>query len=297
MNSNPKISIFLTSYNHGKYLHESIKSVLNQTYQDYELIILDDASQDDSWEIIHSYTDPRIKAFRNAENRKGIRLNDAIVKLSAGEYIAVHHSDDVWEDRKLEKQVAYLDSHPQIGAVFTLVTLIDEQSQIFSDLYHKDYRIFDQPNRTRHEWLNHFFFIGNALCHPSILIRRDCYQDMGLPRRGLAQVPDLDGWIRLCMKYEIFILQEKLIRFRIRAGAKNASGNRPDTRIRDHYEKLQLLNNYRSISTAEEFIKYFPGSLEAPQQGQRRHSICAWPDVCGFRPNDDSQIIRIGFAV
>ncbi len=254
----PQISIILTSYNHGKYLRESIQSVLDQTYRDFELIILDDASTDNSWEIIGSYSDPRIRSFRNEVNRKGIRLADVINKYSSGDYIAVHHSDDVWEPQKLEKQVLFLDANPHIGAVFSLVTIIDEEGRSFSDESHKYFKVFKQPNRTRHEWLNHFFFHGNALCHPSVLIRKKCYEDCGYFRRGLAQLPDLDFWIRLCLKYDIYILQEKLVRFRVRADEKNVSGNRPTTRVRDHFEKLHILDNYQTIPTVDDLLMIFP---------------------------------------
>ena len=258
MITKPHVSIILTSYNHGKYLRESIQSVLNQTYQDYELIIRDDASTDNSWEIINSFSDSRIRSFRNEVNRMGICLNDVITKYSSGDYIAIHHSDDVWEPQKLEKQVLFLDENPHIGAVFSLVAIINEAGREFTDETHKYFKVFKQPNRTRYEWLNHFFFHGNALCHPSVLIRKKCYAECGFSRRGLAQLPDLDFWIRLCLKYDIYILQEKLVRFRVRADEKNVSGNRPTTRVRDHFEKLHILNNYQAIPTVDDLIMIFP---------------------------------------
>ena len=104
----PKVSVILTSFNHAKYLREAIDSVLNQTFTHFELIIWDDASSDNSWEIIQSYQDPRIKAFRNDVQRRGIYgINKAISEVAQGEFIAIHHSDDVWEFAKLDKQIAY----------------------------------------------------------------------------------------------------------------------------------------------------------------------------------------------
>lgn len=101
-----KVSIILTSFNHAKYLREAIESALNQTFSDFELIIWDDASTDDSWEIIQSYSDPRIKSFRNDVRRRGIYgINRAISEVAEGEYIAIHHSDDVWELNKLALRI------------------------------------------------------------------------------------------------------------------------------------------------------------------------------------------------
>ena len=117
-----KVSVILTSYNHAEYLREAIDSVLNQTFQDFELIIWDDASNDDSWQIIRSYNDSRIKAFQNPRNQGPVfGVNKAILEIATGEYIAIHHSDDVWDLSKLEKQLDFLEVNQNIGAVFSSV--------------------------------------------------------------------------------------------------------------------------------------------------------------------------------
>lgn len=263
----PKVSVVLTSYNHGKFLREAIDSVLKQTFSDFELIIWDDASSDDSWEIISQYADPRINVFRNEEQKRGIwGINKSIAEVASGEYIAIHHSDDAWEAEKLEKQVSFLDSHPEIGAVFTRVTVIAEDGTLL-DAKHWYATIFDQPNRSRHEWLRFFFRQGNALCHPSVLIRKVCYEQCGLYRFGLAQVGDFDMWVRLCLKYDIHILPEKLIRFRVLNDEGNASGNRPEVRVRVMYEWYKVLQNYRRIELYDDLLKVFP----CAEQYKRSH--------------------------
>jgi glycosyltransferase involved in cell wall biosynthesis len=94
----PKISVILTSFNHEKYIREAIESVLVQTFIDFELIIWDDASTDQSWDIINSYSDTRIKAYRNEVNRRYV-INRAIIEVASGQYIAIHHSNDIWEKK------------------------------------------------------------------------------------------------------------------------------------------------------------------------------------------------------
>jgi glycosyltransferase involved in cell wall biosynthesis len=257
----PKVSVILTSFNHEKYIQETIDSSLNQTFTDFELIIWDDASSDNSWDLINQYSNPRIKAFRNEERKRGIwGINKAISEVATGEYIAIHHSDDVWEPDKLEKQVAFLDANSEIGAVFTNALAITEHSSPLTDEKHPYYNIFDQPNRTRHEWLRFFFSRGNALCHPSVLIRKSCYEDCGLYRFGLAQVGDFDMWIRLCLRHEIYVLPERLVRFRVRDNEANSSGSRPGTRIRSAYELYKLLDNYKKIASFEDLVKIFPSA-------------------------------------
>ena len=253
----PTVSVILTSYNHEKYLQSSIDSVLAQTYTDFELVIVDDASTDRSWEIIESYQDPRIVKIRHAENLL-FYANHTIQNLTRGAYIAILHSDDIWEPEKLEQQVAFLDTHPECGATFSWARIIDEDGEPYLDETNYYFSIFSQPNRTRHEWLNFFFHNGNALCHPSVLIRRQCYEECGYYRDGLAQLPDLDMWMRVCLKYDIFVIPQKLLRFRLRRHEANSSGNRRDTRIRYDTEFYQLLDNYILTLSFYELTLIFP---------------------------------------
>jgi glycosyltransferase involved in cell wall biosynthesis/uncharacterized coiled-coil protein SlyX len=253
----PKVSVLLTSFNHSQFIREAIDSVLKQTFTDFELLILDDASTDDSWWIIKSYQDPRIKAIRNA--KKGeitSKVIDVISNVAAGEYIAVHHSDDLWETDKLGKQVAYLEAHADTGAVFTDAGAISEESLPLEGHFYSG--IFAQPNRTRHEWLRHFFNHGNALCHPSVLIRKECFDVCGFYRPWLWQIDDFDMWMRLLMKYEIHVLPEKLTRFRVRNHEANVSGNYRTARVRNLYEYHRILDNYRGIDNFEDLCLVFP---------------------------------------
>ena len=253
----PKVSVLLTSFNHSQFIREAIDSVLQQTFTDFELLILDDASTDDSWWIIKSYQDPRIKAIRNG--KKGeitSKVIDVISNIATGEYIAVHHSDDLWETDKLGKQVAYLEKHADTGAVFTDAGAISEESLPLEGHFYSG--IFAQPNRTRHEWLRHFFNHGNALCHPSVLIRKECFDVCGFYRPWLWQIDDFDMWMRLLMKYEIHVLPEKLTRFRVRNHEANVSGNYRTARVRNLYEYHRILDNYRGIDNFEDLCLVFP---------------------------------------
>ncbi len=259
----PKVSVVLTSYNHEKYIKEAIDSVLNQTYTDFELIIWDDASTDNSWNIINCYNDKRIIKFRNEYNRRAVyAINNSISEVAKGEYIAIHHSDDVWEPAKLKKQVEFLDNNQGCGAVFTAASIIDDNGDYFLNRKHLYYSIFEQSNKNRFEWLRHFFYKGNGLCHPSVLIRKNCFNECGFYRAGLAQLLDLDMWIRLCLKYEIYVIQDKLVRFRIRANEANASGNRPEVIIRDSNEWLIIAKNFLQISSYDDIIKTFPSAVK-----------------------------------
>ena len=258
-----RVSVILLSYNHAKFIREAIDSTLGQTFADFELIVVDDCSSDNSWELISQYSDQRIKSYRNERNIGGVAgVNRAISELASGELIAIHHSDDVWEPDKLEKQVAFLDARPEMGAVFSDAIAIGEDGALLADGDHFYSSIFSQPNRTRHEWLRFFFGRGNALCHPSVLIRKRVFDDCGLYINGLAQSADFNMWIRVCMRYEIHVLQEKLVRFRVLDNEANASGSRRDSRMRGVYELYKNFDLYLQIRNRDDLFKVFPSMVE-----------------------------------
>jgi glycosyltransferase involved in cell wall biosynthesis len=253
----PKVTVILTSRNHENFLREAIDSVLAQSWQDFELIIWDDASTDHSWEVIQRYSDARIRAFKNETQRYGVYGVNKSIDIANGEYIAIHHSDDVWETDKLEKQVKILDSRPEIGAVFTWIKAINDAGEIL-----KSFTTLEQKNRTRQEWLRHFFTSGNALCHPTVLIRKQCYSDCGNYRSGLWLLPDFDMWVRLCLRYEIFILPEPLIRFRWHEDGSNSSNSKTSTLNRGSFESFIVLENYSHLHDIDEILKIFPSAAK-----------------------------------
>lgn len=254
----PRVSIVIPAYNHEKYVRECIQSALDQTYQDFEIIITDDGSSDGTVNVIKEFDDPRIQLYTHADNKGACTALNNCIRKAVGEYIAVLNSDDAWEPTKLEKQVKYLDDHPEISAVFTKVAFINESSTLIGLADYDRFYIFDKKNRPRYAWLNQFFFKGNCLCHPSVLIRRKCYDDIGLYDERMANIPDMDMWVRLCFKYDIHILNEKLVRFRIMADKSSASADKLSTHIRVSFESMQILNHYLAINDRETFLKIFP---------------------------------------
>jgi len=114
----PRVSVLIPCYNAGRYLAAALDSVLAQTYQDFEIIVVDDGSEDDSAAVAARY--PRVRYFHNAHSGISATRNLAISK-ARGDIIVFLDADDLWVPEKLEKQVAYLDSHPECELVYTLV--------------------------------------------------------------------------------------------------------------------------------------------------------------------------------
>src|SRR5436190_19138080 len=129
----PLVSVIIPSYNHEKFVKECIESVLNQTFQDFEIIITDDSSTDRTVEIIKSFKDPRIKLFVHSQNRGACVATNNCIRHSKGRYIAMLSSDDAWYPEKLTIQVRYMEDHPNIAAVFGKVDWIDENGNFITD--------------------------------------------------------------------------------------------------------------------------------------------------------------------
>lgn len=254
----PAVSVIIPSYNHEAYIRECIQSVLDQTYQDFEIVITDDGSSDHTVEIIKSFTDPRINLFVHSQNKGASIASNNCLRHSRGKYIAMLSSDDVWMPNKLELQVNYLDQHPEIAAVFGKVEWIDSTGKPITDPNFPYLHIFDVENRNRFEWLRHFFYSGNCLCHPCSLIRKEYYDKVGWLNPTMANIPDLDLWVRLCMRYEIHVMDEKLIRFRRIGEDNNASGDNPRSRARGRFEYKQVLNHYLNLKDYQELLRIFP---------------------------------------
>ena len=254
----PLVSVIMPSYNHAKFIDAAIQSILDQTFQDYEIVITDDCSTDNSIEKIKKFTDPRIRLFHFAVNQGAASAANNSIREAQGKYIALLNSDDVFVPDRLEKQVRYLEEHPEIGAVFGQIELIDEEGRILDDKSHLYNTLFLQDNRSRQEWLRYFFYHGNCLCHPTMMIRRACYDSVGLYDERMAGLPDFDLWVRLTMKYEINILPDVLLRFRLLNREMNASAPRPDVLIGGEIERIQVLKRFLAIPDIDTFERIFP---------------------------------------
>ena len=157
----PTVSVIIPSYNHEKYIRQCIQSVLDQTFQDFEIIITDDGSSDRTVEIIETFTDPRIKIYRNYINKGASVATNNCILNSHGKYIAMLSSDDIWFPEKLDIQVNFLEKHQDISVVFSKVEWIDQDNKLIRGfLPYK--QVFNVSNRTRFEWLRHFFWLVTA---------------------------------------------------------------------------------------------------------------------------------------
>lgn len=224
MNDTPLVSVLLNVYNGAEYLSDCIQSVLGQTYQNFEFIIADDASADNTLEIIRSFSDPRIKyVTRNRRRHICYTINEALA-LAKGDWIAHIDHDDLWERDKLEKQVGYVLAHPNVGACFTQINLIDSGNRIINDQFPGIYQMYNTSCSSQKEWVRRFFYQGNCLSYPSSLIRRDLMPEQNLFCR---QLHDFEMWCRLIPKTDFYVYPEALVRQRwVLTEGKSSLGSR-----------------------------------------------------------------------
>ena len=250
---NPLVSVIMPSYQHGKYISDAIESVLSQTFSDYELLISDDASTDGSQAILRSY-ESRIpgRIIYQPERLGAVKQVAFLRSLARGKYIALLNSDDFWAPDKLEKQTAFMESHPEIALCFTQAYMTDADGQIITKEQFPLAELMLQNDRSREEWLRYFWSNGNCLCHPSVLARREIYEGEYRFNGAFRQLPDFEVWTRIFPRENVCLLQEPLA-FHRRTG-KNTSNSGEDNDIRLRNELSYIL--YRMIIDMEDELFY-----------------------------------------
>jgi glycosyltransferase involved in cell wall biosynthesis len=201
----PKVSIVIPAYNAMKYLPETVESVFQQTFNDYEVIIVNDGSQDniESWFAELNHPKTRLITQEN-QGLSGAR-NTGITNAK-GEYVALLDADDLWAPTKLEKQVKLLDQSTEVGLIYTWMALIDEKGLPTG-------RMFSAEDEGKvWEKLLEFNVVG---CGSVPLIRRSCFDKVGLFDRNLrSYVEDWDLWLRMAPHYDFKVVKEPLVFYR-----------------------------------------------------------------------------------
>ena len=244
----PLVSVCIPAFNHEKYVASAIESVLGQTLDDFELIITDDASADRTVDVIRSFHDPRIRLFEMPRNLGPSCAANNNIAQARGRYLAFLASDDMFTPDKLEKQFQFLEENAQVGAVFSWMTYVSESGLDF-DLPRSTEAI-DIANRSQAEWLRYLFFDGNPFSAPTAMVRRDLLDEKEPVDPRLLQLQDFDLWVRLCLRTEMHILPERLLKYRIRDHGANTSANSPEQQARVFWEYTKVFDHFRQAPPA-----------------------------------------------
>ncbi len=250
----PKVSVVLPNYNYAQYLDERIQSLLNQTYSDFELIIVDDASTDNSLEVISKYTeDKRVKTKFFTQN-SGLpykRWNDG-AELAEGEYILFAGADDSCESRLFEKLVEKLDANPNIGVAYTQSWEIDSKGEIIRSM--KEYT----DDLSKERWRNDFIDKGkNECCYLMIkctipnssaaMIRRDRFEEVGRFDEKLKLVADWMFWAKLLLISDIAFIAEPLNYFRTHPNTVRNNIYRGAQHLEEAYQVISFISKNTQI--------------------------------------------------
>jgi len=251
----PKVLAFFSCYNHEKYVAEAIESVLNQTYRNIELFIVNDGSTDNSAKIIESYRkDERVKFVNLSVNTAAagaFRIIDEYIRASDAEYIAGMASDDKWKLNKLEKQIAFMEKNTSYKACFTWDELIFEEG---ADTRTLKEGYSHWPPRDRFKSLEQLIMEGNFYNGVSVVMRRNAYVENGGYNWAYRNLQDYDYWVRFHMHYPVYIIEEKLTYYR--KHATNLSTT-PVTFMRDRNETFAICMKYMEEIDDKIFKKIF----------------------------------------
>lgn len=292
----PKVSVLLSSYNHEKFIGRTIESVLNQTFTDFELIIVDDCSTDNSMEVIDRYKDLRIRSFFLKPNQgMGMAFNFA-VKQATGKYLARIDSDDYWRLDKLQKQFDYMEEHPETGACFSWVKIIDENENEVPSYICDRGELFAAKNRTQGEWLKHFYYKGCCLCHTSAFIRREALENVGIYNYSLKQIQDFELWSRIAKKYPLYVISEPLVNYRwFISTAPNVSAPSQDVNTRSMFEFFHFLYAFHNDLSDELFVETFRDEFTRKEASTHNELLCERALLMLKQPylGDPSKIIAL----
>ena len=234
----PEVSICVPNYNYGEYIGECIRSLLAQTFVDFELIIVDDASTDNSMEIIESFDDNRIQIYENSENL-GMAANwNRCWQLAHGKYVAIYHSDDVYHSRIVAEEHSLLSQFPFVGLVSTKAT--NDEIHLGIDPSGLKFIVYSP-----YEFM-HRLFCGNTLVCSSVMVKRECYETLGGYKPDFVYALDQEFYLRLCHSYGYVMIDYPMVFYR-QSNIKSFSSATGDEKAR-HEKRIAEMKYLKSVA-------------------------------------------------
>jgi glycosyltransferase involved in cell wall biosynthesis len=217
----PIVSVIILTYQRAYWVKEAIESVLSQTYKDYEIIVINDGSTDNTAEVLSQFQN-NIKIIE--QKNKGVAAaRNIAINNSQGRYIAFLDDDDIWLPTKLEKQIMLLEANDKIGLIYSDMSYFDEK-EIFPETTAKKRPL----PLARISWM--LFPYPNLTPRPSsVVVRQETLDEIGLFDESLTTCEDYDLWLRICEKWLFYYLDEPLTMYRL--SDTNMSKNQERTLI------------------------------------------------------------------
>jgi len=203
----PRVSVIIPTHNRARFLAESIQSVLAQTFDNLETIVVDDGSTDNTREVVGNFLGPRVK-YVYQENQGASAARNAGILIATGDFIALLDSDDVWLGDKLALQVDLLDSHPKAGLVYSDAYLFDDQSGAILGRFLEGKGVFS--GKVLRQLLSTQFIKTST-----VVIRRNVFDVTGYFDESMMRVHDRDMWLRIAYHFDIQGISIPLARIRV----------------------------------------------------------------------------------
>lgn len=234
-----KISVIIPVYNGENHIIGCLESILAQTYKDFEIIIVNDASTDNTKKIIENYSpNPAIKVLHNSVNKGQASSINKALKVASGEYIAYLDSDDLMVSNRLEIQSKFLDRNPNVGLVFSDVKYIDRVGDYGKKSLSRDQRKGNALS------LRRSLLIVNMIIRSTMMHRRDCKHKVGFFDYKISGSDDYDYCVRISEHYDIKYISRKLI-FKVHHGS-NISVTRPNGHLYYLKTHIRIVNKVLS---------------------------------------------------
>lgn len=233
-----KVSVIIPAYNAEHFIRKTLDAVLAQTFSDFEVIVVDDGSKDQTASLVQSYGPP-IYCIQQPNAGVSCARNTGIAK-AGGRYVAFHDADDLWEPTKLEKQVALLDSHPEIGLCFTGVQRIDLNDKLIGEIIARDYPDFCEA-------LLLYSCVVSGSCS-SAMVRREVIEKAGGFDPTFSTSADWEYWLRLSLLTRFAPIAEPLVFYRVSPGSMSSD---PALVERDTFA---VLNKFFSNEPPEKYV-------------------------------------------
>lgn len=212
----PRVSVIIPTYNREHIVLNAIQSVIDQTFKDFEIIVVDDGSKDRAEETVKNKYGDKIHYFYQMNKGVPAARNQGI-KIARGEYIAFLDDDDIWLPEKLRHQVTLLDSYLNVGLVYTNYYKVQsgkKSANTYFDIF--------RPYRGR---VLRELYKKNNICPSSVVLRKKCIDKVGLFDESLSQAEDYDLWLRLAVHYDFDFIEKPLVLYDASLGGGRVSSN------------------------------------------------------------------------
>jgi len=287
-----KVSVCIPNYNGAQYIGEAIQSVLNQSYKDFELIISDNCSTDNSIDVVNKFIDHRIKIYRNSSNIGMVSNWNKCISLASGDYICLLSHDDILEKDILRKEVEILDSNPNVGFVFTSAKIINSRGEVLGQII----PVFSTQSILimKGEAFFREFIVGNKVSLCTIMFRKECFNTLGNFDENTSYACDWEMCLRISLYYDVAFISEQLAYYRTHS--TNTSNEEGVDIFLWPMAKYNTLKKVFSMlpPNKKELLKIKPKAMRLLAKNIVRSSTFY---LAAKKPKSARQVIAIAFAI